>query len=171
MGLLRTRHRPHDLGGLKPCFFRLEYVAAIERLALPWRVGVHLVIRPSRQRMAPYARPCSRASATPLGSPRAAKQADFQHGLTDCQPIEEPPQGVTQAVDASGRQTREAVIRRMETFSVVQIPATLSGRPWGIVRNDGHGGQSLLPSTYETEAEAPQAAQRLASQPPMDQPC
>jgi hypothetical protein len=56
----------------------------------------------------------------------------------------------------------------METFSVVQIPATLSGRPWGIVRNDGHGGQFLLPSTYATEAEAQQAAKRLASQPPMN---
>ena len=49
-----------------------------------------------------------------------------------------------------------AVIRRMETFSVVQIPTTLSGRPWGIVRNDGHG------------SEAQQAAERLASQPPMN---
>ena len=56
----------------------------------------------------------------------------------------------------------------METFSVVQIPATLSDRAWGIVRDDGHGGQFLLPETYHTEAEAQQAAERLASQPPMN---
>jgi hypothetical protein len=73
------------------------------------------------------------------------------------------------AIVKGGRQTRTAVIRAyMETFSVVQIPATLSGRPWGIVRNDGHGGQSLLPSTYATEAEAQQAAELLASQRPMN---
>jgi hypothetical protein len=69
----------------------------------------------------------------------------------------------------AGLTATEARNGRMETFSVVQIPASLSGRPtWGIVRNDGHGGQSLLPSTYETEAEAQQAAERLASQPPMN---
>jgi hypothetical protein len=41
----------------------------------------------------------------------------------------------------------------METFYVIRVP-TGSGRTWRIVRNDGRGGEMLLPSVYETENEA-----------------
>jgi hypothetical protein len=51
----------------------------------------------------------------------------------------------------------------METFYVVMVP-TKSGRTWRIVRNDGRGGEALLPSAYATEDEARRQLEHLTTQ-------